>query len=94
MAGAPRRPLVAGNWKMNGLSGSETELARIIQGARELAALVELMVCPPATLLANLVYSLWRARGGSANRLAGLGKRRGGIWLARRAARSSRATGR
>ena len=53
MAGAPRRPLVAGNWKMNGLSGSETELARIIQGARELAALVELMVCPPATLLAR-----------------------------------------
>src|SRR4051812_27314781 len=53
MAGAPRRPLVAGNWKMNGLSGSETELARIIQGARELPALVELMVCPPATLLAR-----------------------------------------
>ena len=53
MAGAPRRPLVAGNWKMNGLSGSETELARIIQGARALAALVELMVCPPATLLAR-----------------------------------------
>src|SRR3954471_7717839 len=53
MAGAPRRPLVAGNWKMNGLSGSEMELARIIQGARELAALVELMVCPPATLLAR-----------------------------------------
>jgi triosephosphate isomerase len=53
MAGAPRRPLVAGNWKMNGLSGSETELARIIQGAQELAALVEIMVCPPATLLAR-----------------------------------------
>ena len=53
MAGAPRRPLVAGNWKMNGLSGSETELARIIQGAQDLAALVELMVCPPATLLAR-----------------------------------------
>jgi len=53
MAGAPRRPLVAGNWKMNGLSGSQTELARIIQGARELAALVEIMVCPPATLLAR-----------------------------------------
>ena len=53
MAGAPRRPLVAGNWKMNGLSGSESELARIIQGAQDLAALVELMVCPPATLLAR-----------------------------------------
>jgi triosephosphate isomerase (TIM) len=53
MAGAARRPLVAGNWKMNGLSGSQTELVRIIQGARELEALVELMVCPPATLLAR-----------------------------------------
>lgn len=53
MAGAPRRPLVAGNWKMNGLSASLTELDRIIQGSRELAALVDLMVCPPATLLAR-----------------------------------------
>jgi triosephosphate isomerase len=53
MAGAARRPLVAGNWKMNGLSSSQTELARIIRGARELAGLVELMVCPPATLLAR-----------------------------------------
>src|SRR5207342_1860677 len=53
MAGAPRRPLVAGNWKMNGLSGSQTELARIIQGAGELAKFVEIMVCPPATLLAR-----------------------------------------
>jgi len=53
MAGAPRRPLIAGNWKMNGLSASLTELDRIIQGSRELAGLVELMVCPPATLLAR-----------------------------------------
>ena len=53
MAVAPRRPLVAGNWKMNGLSASLTELDRIIQGSRELAALVDLMVCPPATLLAR-----------------------------------------
>jgi len=38
---------------MNGLSASLTELDRIIQGSRELAGLVELMVCPPATLLAR-----------------------------------------
>jgi triosephosphate isomerase len=50
MASAPRRPLVAGNWKMN--SGSAAELAKIIAGARDLAA-VDLMVCPPATLLAQ-----------------------------------------
>jgi triosephosphate isomerase (TIM) len=48
-----RRPLVAGNWKMNGLQSSTGELARIIAGARELALRVDLMVCPPATLIAG-----------------------------------------
>ena len=52
MARAPRRPLVAGNWKMNGLRASVAELARIAQGARELAA-VDILVCPPATLVAD-----------------------------------------
>jgi triosephosphate isomerase (TIM) len=52
MAPAPRRPLVAGNWKMNGLSASAAEFARIVQGARELAG-VDIIVCPPATLLAR-----------------------------------------
>ena len=47
-----RRPLVAGNWKMNGLRGSVSELDRIIVGARELSNVVDLMVCPPVTLLA------------------------------------------
>ena len=46
-----RRPLVAGNWKMNGLRASAVELADIIEGARDLAATVDLMVCPPATLI-------------------------------------------
>jgi triosephosphate isomerase (TIM) len=52
MARAPRRPLVAANWKMNGLRASVAELARIAQGARELAA-VDILVCPPATLVAE-----------------------------------------
>ena len=47
-----RRPLIAGNWKMNGLRTSVAELDKIVQGARELASHVELMVCPPATLIA------------------------------------------
>jgi triosephosphate isomerase len=51
MAGTPRRPLVAGNWKMNGLQDSVRELLAIIDGAQELTD-VDLMVCPPATLLA------------------------------------------
>jgi triosephosphate isomerase (TIM) len=52
MARAPRRPLVAGNWKMNGLRASVAELARIVVGARELAA-IDILVCPPATLVAE-----------------------------------------
>ncbi|HXX02764.1 MAG TPA: triose-phosphate isomerase [Xanthobacteraceae bacterium] len=47
-----RRPLVAGNWKMHGLQNSAGELTKIIAGAERLAD-VELMVCPPATLLAS-----------------------------------------
>jgi triosephosphate isomerase len=46
------RPLVAGNWKMNGLKASVGELDKIIAGAKKLAN-VELMVCPPATLIAS-----------------------------------------
>jgi triosephosphate isomerase (TIM) len=46
-----RRPLVAANWKMNGLKGSIAELEKIIAGARSLTA-VDLLVCPPATLIA------------------------------------------
>ena len=42
-------PLVAGNWKMNGVAASEGELAKIINGAAGLKA--DLMVCPPATLI-------------------------------------------
>ena len=37
---------------MNGLMASTAELARIIQGARELPA-VDILVCPPATLVAG-----------------------------------------
>jgi triosephosphate isomerase len=52
MARVPRRPLVAGNWKMNGLRASVAELARIVVGAREIAA-TDILVCPPATLVAE-----------------------------------------
>ena len=45
------KPLIAGNWKMNGLKASAVELAAIAQGADGLARKVDIMVCPPATLL-------------------------------------------
>jgi triosephosphate isomerase (TIM) len=53
MAGRSRRPLVAGNWKMNGLRASAAELAKIVEGAGELSGKVDVMVCPPATLIAS-----------------------------------------
>src|ERR1700735_4500514 len=47
------RPLVAGNWKMNGLSGSLAEIAAIRQAADAGASgTAELLVCPPAVLIA------------------------------------------
>src|SRR3954447_3880445 len=47
---AARRPLVAGNWKMNGLKPAAAELGKIVQGATDLPQ-VDLLVCPPATLV-------------------------------------------
>ena len=51
MSQGQRRPLVAGNWKMNGLKTSAAELAKVVQGAGGLSAKVDLLVCPPATLV-------------------------------------------
>ena len=51
MASADLKPLLAGNWKMNGLSVSEGELTKIVNGAGGLKA--DVMVCPPATLIAD-----------------------------------------
>jgi triosephosphate isomerase len=53
MAASQRRPLVAGNWKMNGLRQSASELLAVIAGSAALAGRVELMICPPATLVAE-----------------------------------------
>jgi len=53
MAPTEITPLLAGNWKMNGLAASEGELARIVHGAGPLADKVNLMVCPPATLISS-----------------------------------------
>jgi triosephosphate isomerase len=53
MASGQIKPLVAGNWKMNGLAGSLAELEGIRQGAAQLAGAAELMICPPATLIAR-----------------------------------------
>jgi len=49
-----RRPLVAGNWKMNGVRASAAELGRIVQRSDAFAK-VDLLVCPPATLVMMFV---------------------------------------
>src|SRR3954449_9150404 len=46
------RPLIAGNWKMNGLKASTAEFDAMLNGAAEVAGKADLLVCPPATLIA------------------------------------------
>jgi triosephosphate isomerase len=53
---AAPRPLVAGNWKMNGLKASAAEFNKIIQGYAERRPRADLMVCPPATLLMTFAH--------------------------------------
>jgi triosephosphate isomerase len=50
MTTASPRPLVAGNWKMNGLRLALSELDKIVAGALGLPK-ADLMICPPATLV-------------------------------------------
>jgi triosephosphate isomerase (TIM) len=51
------RPLIAGNWKMNGLKSSQAEFEAMRQGAAGVAAKADLLVCPPATLIAGFADS-------------------------------------
>ena len=46
------RPLIAGNWKMNGLKASMAEFEAMLAGAPGVAGQADLLVCPPATLIA------------------------------------------
>ena len=45
------RPLIAGNWKMNGLKSSFAEFDAMLAGAGDVAGKADLLVCPPATLV-------------------------------------------
>ena len=56
-----RRPLVAGNWKMNGLQASIAILKKIIDGARTLGD-VDIIICPPATLIASFAAAARETR--------------------------------
>ncbi|MEP3266453.1 MAG: triose-phosphate isomerase [Hyphomicrobiales bacterium] len=49
------KPLVAGNWKMNGLSSALAEFVHMKKAYNtDLSAAVDLMICPPATLVHSL----------------------------------------
>jgi triosephosphate isomerase len=45
-------PLIAGNWKMNGLKAATTEFEAMLAGAPAVMGKADLLVCPPVTLLA------------------------------------------
>ena len=62
MAATDRRPLVAGNWKMNGLKSSVPELRKIMQGAADLWTKIDLMICPPATLTMSFAVAALGSR--------------------------------
>ena len=57
---ARKRPLIAGNWKMNGLKASGAELQAIIAASAPISRKADLLICPPATLVQAFAA---RARG-------------------------------
>src|SRR6202021_3685084 len=61
------RPLIAGNWKMNGLKASMAEFEAMLAGAPGVAGKADLLVCPPATLIAAFAE---KARGSHSKTLA------------------------
>ena len=63
-AAAPRfrdedqmRPLIAGNWKMNGLVAQLDVIERVAASAAAAPPLADLLICPPATLIGQAVYA-------------------------------------
>ena len=59
MAEGRPSPLVAGNWKMNGLMASAQELQAIATGVADGAAgRAELLICPPVTLVAPFAWQM------------------------------------
>ncbi len=53
----PIRPLVAGNWKMNGLLAQLDEALRVrdVISAANVTPYADVMICPPATLILPLI---------------------------------------
>lgn len=49
------RGLIAGNWKMNGVAASLTEIEAVVLGAASVDANADILICPPSTLIASAV---------------------------------------
>jgi len=47
------RPLIAGNWKMNGLTASLAEVEKVAAIAAAERPMADILICPPATLIAR-----------------------------------------
>jgi triosephosphate isomerase len=60
------RPLIAGNWKMNGLKAASSEFDAMLAGAGDLSSGIDLLVCPPATLIAAFADRLAAANANGA----------------------------
>ncbi len=58
MARRGPRPLVAGNWKMNGTMGSLGEVERLVDMLAGADVGCDIMICPPATLIAPMAQAL------------------------------------
>jgi triosephosphate isomerase (TIM) len=56
------RPLIAGNWKMNGLRASSGEFDAMLAGSAAVSAKADLLVCPPATLVSSFAEKAREAR--------------------------------
>ncbi len=52
------RPLIAGNWKMNGFTDGIAEARQVARAVAEERPAARVAICPPATLLAALVAEL------------------------------------
>jgi triosephosphate isomerase (TIM) len=57
MSTAPR-PLVAGNWKMNGLAASLVEANKLTAALAAKSVGCDVLICPPATLVAALAAAM------------------------------------
>jgi triosephosphate isomerase (TIM) len=55
---AARRPLIVGNWKMNGLRASLGEAKTLAERVRAARPAAELGLCPPATLVTAMAEAL------------------------------------